>query len=632
MTETASFRSRFQEFAALYRWSFRKNVGLMFLLTLLLFMALPMLLLISAPGWRENYKDAVNLTAAQITDAINRQYTNFISTINALVFPVLMVFAVVLTVVLFGYFQKKRSVDFFHALPVGRVPLMLSGWCTGLTVLFIPYILNMLAVQIIASAYGFQANGTLSPVQLMFWVLLMTAAVFTFCMLMMACSGSVFDTAVSVLGISVGYPLLVLCGTTAAQMLLPGFAVEIRNHLGIVTALSPFAAAFVAVFADQSAGMLAWWLVLTVLMLFGACFVYRTRKSEAAEDRFAFPAVKIVIRFLATAVAGIGLGLILMSGNGGSGNFFIGLLAGSVAAHVTVEAVYSRGFRQLKRSSIWYAGFAVLFLIYYGVLCTGFFGYDQRVPNTADVQSVQVELNSDYGPGCNQIYDEDNRLLTTLKPVITKPEDIETVTQAHKKVAALIRSSGYPYLLTQFSDNHMNLVYTLKNGKTMTRSFQCFNQNMDLDAFSASTKDVSLMEEYYKGLDMIFYLQPEDIETIRFNDFRAGDKGDESEISSTKAKEVMEALREDFKKGKVNRPENMKVVKATKYEHAVTSDAPILNIDLSYKRDITPKDSRLIALLGSYHGKINMNSSGGYQIYSKDTETYRLFQKLGLVK
>ncbi len=631
MTETASFRSRFREFAALYRWSIRKNVGLMFLLTLLLFMALPMLLLISAPGWLQDYKGEVDMTAAQIAARLNDRFTSFISMINILVFPVLMVFAVVLTVVLFGYFQKKRSVDFYHALPVGRVPLMLSGWCTGLTVLFVPYILNMLAVQIIASAYGFRAVGSLTPIQLMFWGLLMTAAVFTFCMLMMACSGSVFDTAISVLGISVGYPLLVMCGTTAAQMLLPGFAVEIRNHLAVVTALSPFAAAFVAIFADHGTGMLVWWLVLTVLMLFGACLVYLRRKSEAAEDRFAFPAVKIVIRFLATAVAGLGLGLILMSNNGVTGNFFIGLLAGSVAAHVTVEAVYSRGFRQLKRSAVWYAGFAVLFLIYYGVLCTGFFGYDQRVPNSSDVQSVQVELNSDYGPGCNQIYDENNRLLTTLKPVITKPEDIQTVTQAHKKVAALIRSSGYPYLLSQFSGDHMNLVYTLKSGETMTRSFQCFSPNMDFDAFSASTKDVSMMEEYYTGLDMIFYLQPEDIETMRFSDIRAEDKGDENEISSTKAKEVMEALREDFKKGKVNRPENMKVVETGRSVHE-TSDAPILNIDLGYKRDITPKDSRLIALLGGYNGKINMNSSGGYQIYSKDTETYRLFQKLGLVK
>lgn len=630
MTETASFRSRFHEFAGLYRWLVRKNLGLMFLLTLLLFMALPMLLLITAPGWLENYKGDVNMTAAQITQQIDRQFASFISMINILVFPVLMVFAVVLIVVLFGYFQKKRSVDFFHALPVGRVPLMLSGWCTGLTVLFVPYILNMLAVQIIASAYGFQAVGTLNPVQLMFWVLLMTAAVFTFCMLMMACSGSVFDTAVSVLGISVGYPLLVICGSTAAQMLLPGFAVDIQHHLAIVTALSPFAAAFVAVFSDQSAGMLAWWLVLTVLMLFGACLVYRRRKSEAAEDRFAFPAVKIIIRFLATAVAGLGLGLILMSSNGRSGNFFVGLLAGSVAAHVTVEAVYSRGFRQLKRSAVWYAGFAVLFLIYYGVLATGFFGYDQRVPNAAEVQSVQVELNSDYDSGCNRIDDENNRLLTTLKPVITKPEDIQTVTQAHKKVAALIRSSGYPYLLTQASGDHMNLIYSLKNGKTMTRSFQCFNQNMDMDAFSASTKDVSLMEEYYTGLDMIFYLQPEDIESIHFDDYRT-EKNEESEITPNNAKEVMEALREDFKKGKVNRPENMKVVKSGRSVHE-TSDAPILNIGLNYKRDITPKDSRLIALLGSYHGKINLNSGGEYQIYSKDTETYRLFQKLGLVK
>ncbi len=629
MTETASFRSRFREFAALYRWSIRKNLGLMFLLTLLLFMALPMLLLITVPGWRDDYKDAGDMTAAQIAGRLNEHFTSFLSAINALVIPLLMVFAVVLTVILFGYFQKKRSVDFFHALPVGRVPMMLSGWCAGLTVLFVPYILNMLAVEIIASAYGLSAVSDLTPVSTMFWILLMTAAIYTFCMLMMACSGSVFDTAISVLGISVGYPLLVICGSTAAQLFLPGFAWDIQKHLAIVTALSPFAAAFVAVFSDHSAGMLVWWLVLTALMLFGACFVYRTRKSEAAEDRFAFPAVKIVIRFLATAVAGIGLGLILMRTNGGS-NFFIGLLAGSVAAHVIVEAVYSRGFRQLKRSAVWYVGFAVLFLIFYGVLATGFFGYDQRVPNPEDVKSVKVTLNNDYNSSssCNQIYDENDRLLTTLTPVITKPEDIQTVTNAHKKVAALIRSSGYPYMLSKSDGERMNLVYTLKDGKTMTRSFQCFNPNTDLDAFYASTDGVSLMEEYCTGLDMIYYLQPEDVELIQSE----GQGSDKDEVSLSHAKEVLEALRTDFSKGKVNRPANLRVVKQGINERSATSDGPVLNIDLRFKQNVTPKDSRLIALLGGYKGKINMNNIGGYEIYTKDSETYRLFQKLGLAK
>ena len=631
MTETASFRSRFREFAALYRWSLRKNLGLMFLLTLLLFMALPMLLLITAPGWQDIYKDATDMTAAQIAEHLNERFSSLLSATNIMALVLLMVFAVVLTVILFGYFQKKRSVDFFHALPVGRVPMMFSGWCAGLTVLFVPYILNMIAVEIIASAYGFRTVGILEPVPMMFWGLLMMAAVYTFCMLMMACSGSVFDTAISVLGISVGYPLLVICGSTAAQLFLPGFAWDIQKHLAIVTAFSPFAAAFVAMLSNHGVGMLVWWLVLTVLMLFAACFVYRTRKSEAAEDRFAFPAVKILIRFLATAVAGIGLGLILMRTNGGS-NFFVGLLTGSVAAHVIVEAVYSRGFRQLKQSAVWYAGFAVLFLIFYGVLSTGFFGYDQRVPNAADVKSVQVVMDNNYASAsCNQIYDENNHLLTTLQPVITKPEDIQTVTQAHRKVAALFRSGGYPYLLSQSNTERMNLVYTLKNGKTMARSFQCFSPNMDYNAFHASTGDISLSEEYYTGLDLIFYLQPEDVESIHFSDYRT-EKTEENEISPNKAKEIMEALRTDFSKGKVNQPENLRVLKQGINESSVTSDGPVLSIDLSFKRYITPKDSRLIALLGDYRGKINIDSNGGYEIYSKDTETYRLFQKLDLVK
>lgn len=631
MTETASFRSRFREFAALYRWSVRKNLGLLFLLTLLLFMALPMLLLITAPGWMDDWKGAADMTAAQITEQINMSFSRFLGSLGILALVLLMVFTVVLTIVLFGYFQKKRSVDFFHALPVGRIPLLLSGWCAGLTVLYIPLVANMLALQAIAASYGFQTTGgTLTVLPMMAWMMLMIAAVYTFCVLMMACSGSVFDTAVSVLGISIGYPLLIICGSTVAQMFLPGFVWDIQKHVAVVTALSPFAAAYAALSIDHGTGMLVWWIVLTALMLFGACFVYRWRKSEAAEDRFAFPAVKIVIRFLATAVAGIGLGLVLMNANGGG--FFIGLLSGSIAAHVIVEVVYSRGFRHVKQSVPWYVGFAVLALIYYGVLSTGFFGYDQRVPNAADVQSVQVDMTTEYsGEGCNEIYDENNREIAKLTPVVTNPENIRTVTEAHKKVAAMIRSSGYPYLLSQFYGEHLHLTYTLKNGKTLTRTFQCFSPNMDFNAFHASERDIAQMEEYYRQLDMIFYIQPENIETINYSDSNTR-KASESEVSLSESKAILEALREDYSKGKVNQPENVRVLESTRARRSLASDSPILNIQLNYKQHIVPKDSRLIALLGNYKGTINLNSYGGYDIYSKDTATYRLFQKLNLEK
>lgn len=492
MTSTTSLRSRFHEFSMLYRWAVRKNIGMLFLLTLLLFMALPMILLISAPGWLSNAEDAVSMTAAERAEEINSHFTSFVSNVVPMLgLPLLMVFAVALTIVLFGYMQKKRSVDFYHALPVGRVSLLLSGWCAGLTVLFVPLILNMIAVQIIAAAYGLSVVGSvLPPITTLFWMLLMMAAVYTFCVLMMVCSGSVFDTAVSVLGISVGYPLLILCCNTVAQMLLPGYAWELNQHLGLVTAFSPFAAAFVSVLADHGAGMLVWWILLTVLMLVGACFSYLRRKSEAAEDSFAYPAVKIVIRFLVTAVAGMGLGLILTGAS--HWGFYIGVLTGSVAAHVIVEAVYSRGFRHLKKSAVWYAGFAALFLIFYGVLATGFFGYDTRVPQAGDVRSVQVEMSGyNSGPGCNEIYDQTNRRIKKLIPEITQPGDIRTVVDTHRKTAALIRSGGYPYmLLFRSRGEQLNLVYHLKNGKTLTRTYQYFSTNMDYNAYQAMCKNL----------------------------------------------------------------------------------------------------------------------------------------------
>ena len=126
-------------------------------------------------------------------------------------------------------------------------------------------------------------------------------------------------------------------------------------------------------------------------MAFLSVYLYRKRKSETAENTFAFQIPKGLIRFLITAVGGFSLGYMLYWYYSSTANFLIGMLLGSFAAHMVVEAIYSRGFTRMKRSLAGYAVFLGAFVIFYGVVATGAFGYVDRMPNLEDIESVTFE-------------------------------------------------------------------------------------------------------------------------------------------------------------------------------------------------------------------------------------------------
>ena len=137
MTSTTSSIRRRKEFRETYLWSLKKNRGMMALMALLLFMALPMILMTIMANARNNTKEIY--TPEMWTQTYMQ---SFRSLIPILAIPITLIFVVVLSVFLFSYMHQKRSVDLFHALPVGRSPMLLGRLLAGLTALLAPLLRN----------------------------------------------------------------------------------------------------------------------------------------------------------------------------------------------------------------------------------------------------------------------------------------------------------------------------------------------------------------------------------------------------------------------------------------------------------------------------------------------------------
>ncbi|MCI1965696.1 MAG: hypothetical protein LKJ17_06150 [Oscillospiraceae bacterium] len=617
MTSTTSSLNGSRQFSQIYLWSLRKNIGMAALHALLLFLVNPLILLISLSGQKSSMELDSHLTAAEKAERFSEYYSSFVDHMAPfLAMFVVLVFCAVLCVNLFSYLQNKRSVDLLHALPVRRESMLLGRWFAGITVLFVPVLLDCLSMWIISAAYGIPAAASMQTLFLqMLWVLLMGAAAFTFCVFMMLCTGTTLDAVLSALGINGGYPLLIICVYTVAGLLLPGFNGEdVFQHLGILTAFAPFAAGIFATIDGQSVWLALWWLAVTLLLLAGSILLYRRRRSETAEDNFAIPLPKIAVRFLLTAAGGLGFGLILNTSS--MSGFFFGVLFGSFATHVVVEAVYSRGFRYMKKSMMWYGIFVVMFIACYGVLCTGLFGYDTRVPNASEVESVSV-IPYYSGDHSTQIVDDHWNQIAELTPTIRDSENIKTVVNLQQNIIQKYRSR-YPYRLKNHMGGGLTFSYKLKNGKVMTRVYQSYSDDMDLNEMvQPFYKELSGMREYVETSDLIFYVQPDSMESIDV--YTAQAQGKTHVLDAEKAQQLQEAVKQDLYDKEVN-GNDLSDQKAATDRY--------LSISVDYRENFVPEGEKLKALLGGYQGRINIQNAN-YVWNDDSSATWNLLAQWG---
>ncbi|MDF1493645.1 ABC transporter permease [Caproiciproducens sp. CPB-2] len=615
-SKTSSIRRR-KEFWETYLWSLKKNRGMMALLTLLMFIALPMILMILMANTQNRITTEV-YTPEMWTQA----YLSSVTGLTALlVTPMALIFVLVISVSLFGYMHQKRSVDLFHALPVGRTPMILGRLLAGLTALYAPILLNFALIFVVGAAYPVQLPLCWVTVfSYLLWLLLICAAALCLSSFMAVCTGMTTDMILSLLGINAAYPLLIFLGDRFASSLLPGLHTGLTPSSLIMTALSPFMAAFMPYIVSGSqarSGVLAvdtgfyiWWIVFTLVLLAGTVLLYRKRRSECAESSFAFSLPKNGIRFMITAVTGLGLGLLLQSGTESSGNFFIGLIAGSLAAHIVTETIYSRGFKQLKKSFVGYGVFMAVFVAAYAFLATGALGYDTRVPLAEDVASVTVRDPYTNNGG---ILDGNHRLLASITPTLTEKANIAKVTDFHKKIVQDKRSHSYPYSLNGGNGTSFTLTYHLKNGGAVDRTYYFEYKNDGQGNPISPLGEIADTREYKETQDLLFYVEPEYMKSVDLEPWSGEESTTFAPDLNTK-KELLDAMRQDYLDGKLSNGKNL------------AADSSYLVIE--YKSPLQVKDGKLKALLNGYEGDIYLYMNS-YNFLNNSSKTGELVEKLG---
>lgn len=623
MTSKTSSNNLRGELTQTFLWELRHRFGLIALFCGLHFVTLPLVQILAM-----NNAQRTNVASEYMIDMPQR----FISVLKV-VLPLCtaslsLLMVLILSVLTFQYMHQKRSVDLFHSLPINRSALLGGRILSCLIALLIPLAVNFALTLVVAAVYQVAFSEFIGFfLTSLGWVFLMACASFFFCTFMAVCSGTTFDMVISIVVVNITYPIMIILGRATAGMIVPGLNVDIDFQAIAYTALSPFVATYLPLVYGSleaetfsSTTFLIWWLILSIVMVISALYLYRSRKSECAESNYAFPIPKTLIRFVATTAAGLAGALIFHSTFASTTSFFVGLFVASIIAHIIAEAVYGRGFKGLKRSFAYYGVFLVAFAAFYGVCVTGVFGYDTKIPKAENVSYVETHLNNvgnNYpSNGFSIMNEKGNRQIAWVPQTVKGPENIKNVLSLHTLLIDEIRAKGYPYRIQDSYYTDVQLVYHMNDGSVVKRYFSSdliSNQN---NRYEQAVKKVVDTKEYKISGNALYYLTPEMIESIQL--YGANDDEHVLVPDREKLQELIDAIQLDIEQ-------------SAEISDSYKNGNNQLWLDFR-TRAITPAPgSELQKLVGDYTGKI-MLSLPGMPISDAFPHAKALIEKYGWTK
>lgn len=207
--------------------------------------------------------------------------------------------------------------------------------------------------------------------------------------------------------------------------------------------------------------LLVYGIVALVLLAAGA-LLYRIRRSEASGDTLAFRPLRPVVRWVVGILGGLGLGLVLaaiLSCTKNTPALLACIVTLGLACMIVTQMLIARTPRVFGK--LWPELLALCAVLLALTLCikADLFGFERRIPQTDQVESVEVYQRAIYGS----------------KARITDPEEIGAIVQAHRYLAdcAAKENLGSDWL----GKNTISITYHLKNGGTLSRQYQLRNED-----------------------------------------------------------------------------------------------------------------------------------------------------------
>ncbi len=377
----------------------------------------------------------------------------------------------------FRFVHSKKASVFTHSLPVKRSSMYISSLAGAFTLMFVPIILNGLILAVITAVAYYNFTTIASCFVWMGLNLLTVFLMFScVCFVSMLTGNSFAMVGLNIL-IHAIVPLATLMINVVAGCFLYGMSTGIfgttadimeSNYVVYMITLADGVRDLQEIILEIGIGKLFLYIVCAVLLYVASWVLYKKRNLENAEDVAGFKCLNPIFKYIVTTLGSLCVFAIFSSFiDENVVTFLIIMVVFSALLYFASEMILK------KTLKVWntykgYIGFAAVFALAISVFAfTDFFGYENRIPDTNEVEEAAIYS---YFYGNEEPYANDRQLM-------------EFVAKCHEDLIAEDRIS----IVSKEGETSIRIKYKMADGSILQRLYPL-----------ARDEHNKLMEELYK--------------------------------------------------------------------------------------------------------------------------------------
>lgn len=446
---------------------------------------------------------------------------------------ILFIAPVLLAIFLFRFLQTKDAADFIHSLPIKRENMFYHQVIMGLSLLYIPVLVNAIILSIMSQTMEISNYFTVPDIG--YWIgitLLLQTFIFASSVFVGMLTGiSAIHAAFTYvfLFFPVGIYLLVMSNLNYALIGFP----KIYLTEAYITELSPVTDSISMAYYDNITFLkILIYLVFILILFISSLFIYKKRHVEAATQAIAFrplrPIFKYGFTFCITLIGGLYFGLLQKEISWIIFGYFIGSIFGYLIAQMILLKTW-RVFGKWRGYLYFVIGFVLVFVI----IILDVTGFEKKIPEVDSIESVYISENP------FSFRDKESR---SGQKGLSSQEEIGYVRALHEK---LIEESNRrtDYQEYGYASNSLSIRYILKSGKELVRQYSM----KDLDYYQGYLEDIYQLESYKEYANELFWLFDEEIDKISIDPAYEFNLLNETEIlDKAQISKGMAALKKDI--------------------------------------------------------------------------------------
>lgn len=395
--------------------------------------------------------------------------------------------SIAIAIAVFGYLYQSRSANMMHAFPVTRTELFVTNYLSGLALMIFPQILVALASNLVILG---KANSMIWSIWAWFGITVgETLFFYGFACLMVMFTGQLltaglfymiwnflYIVSVSLINFTGGLFIYGLDDSLIQTMRYPLFPVAyLLGRVGFYTDSSTYA------YHVQGISTLFLYVAAGLIFAALAWYVYKKRRIECAGDFLSMRWTAPVFRWGTALVGGVACALFLtylfgeaVSQNRMAVRFVVFLVIFAAVLFFVAEMFIEKSFRVFKkRIAVEGASCVAVLLVGVALLQFDVFGIESYVPQTDEILTASLW-------GSSNVSFEDAADVEKVRALHELILDHRSEQKSQSRVdlgySAMVESVKNMEDVTdaehvQYYD-YINITYTLKNGKNVSRSYQ----------------------------------------------------------------------------------------------------------------------------------------------------------------